>query len=692
MSQLQNLFQETLEKTFGLSQFREGQMEAIATLMTKGRALCILPTGYGKSLLYQLPASLLDGITLVISPLLALMRDQIDHLNQRFKIPAMAINSDQSEEENARARQQAFEGKIKILFIAPEQLDHIDRFQFLINLNVKLVVVDEAHCISTWGHDFRPSYRQILQFLHALYEKNREVKILGLTATANKRVEADIQKQLFFSGEEGVVLRQAMDRPNIKLSVLHLKGVAAKLAACELLLKRLEGCGLIYCATRENTELVADYLLECGWNIASYHAGYESDEKMRLQKEFVQDRYKALVATNVLGMGIDKGNLRFIIHFDFPGSITAYYQEVGRCGRDGKPAEGVMLYDPSDCVIHDYFIQSACPSKEDFQQTLEAVSAAKEPPGLTAIKTLTGLHPTRVTTVIAELVEQGYLEKYSLSGKQVYRILSKQEEIDLSRYATQRKVKMDELKQISRYAESLQECRMVILRRALGDDQTTACGHCDCCKNQIESNPVVEEKITFIRSWIDKRPINIAPVVKEKISEGLSILDSKMRSPLFIRFMKQRANCPEGTFGMDDELIELMKHYLNNLAKNEQIKGILLIPSRTWQARDSVAKLLGSFITAEVFDRLLEWKELPPKRQGELLNNDQRRENVHGRMSVNPIKLPASGTLILLDDYIGSGSTIKEAARALRAGGIDNKLIPITIAALKWHLGKPGFV
>lgn len=691
MQQLQHLLQTTLQQTFRLSQFRDGQMEAITTLMTQGRVLCILPTGYGKSLLYQLPAYLLDGITIVISPLLALMRDQIDHLNRRFNIPAMAINSDQSDEENAHSRQVAYEGKIKILFIAPEQLDHVDRFQFLLNLNVKLVVVDEAHCISTWGHDFRPSYRQILHFLHAIYAKNQEVKILGLTATANRHVEADIHKQLFFSGQKGVVLRQAMDRPNIQLSVLHTKGIVAKLAACEKLLHRLEGCGLIYCATRENTELVAEYLKEQGWNIASYHAGYETEEKKKLQQEFVQDKYKALTATNALGMGIDKGNLRFIIHFDFPGSITAYYQEVGRCGRDGQPAEGIMLYDSADCVIHHYFIQSALPSVEDFQQILDAVAQAKAPPGLVAIKTLTGLHPTRVTTVIAELVEQGFLEKYSASGKQVYRRLPKQDAPDLSRYKTQQTVKMQELKQIARYGEQTEQCRMGILRKALGDDLTQECHRCDCCLKKHNFDPIPHTQNALITSWLDKRPIPIAPITKEKVSDGLSVLDSKMRSPLFMRFMKQRSCCPEGTLGMDEELIELIKHHLSTLLKKEILVGIVLVPSRTWQARDKVAGLLGEFLHVPVLDRLLEWTEHPPKRQGELLNNDQRRDNVQGLMHANAYS-KKQGTLILLDDYFGSGSTIKEAARALRSRGIDNKLIPFTIAVLKWHLGKPGFV
>ncbi|MEI8366548.1 MAG: RecQ family ATP-dependent DNA helicase [Parachlamydiaceae bacterium] len=707
MESLQNALHTTLQKTFGLPHFRKGQLEAITTLMTEGRALCILPTGYGKSLLYQLPACLLGGITLVISPLLALMRDQIDHLNRRFNIAAMAINSDQTDEENSRARQAAYEGRIKILFIAPEQLDHIDRFQFLLNLNVQLVVVDEAHCISTWGHDFRPSYRQILNFLHAIHAKNNQIRILGLTATANKRVEADIHKQLFFAGQKGIVLRQAMDRPNIQLSVVHTRGIVAKLAACEKVLRHLNGCGLIYCATRENTEIVADYLREQGLNVASYHAGYEFEEKKRLQQEFIQDKYKALVATNALGMGIDKGNLSFIIHFDFPGSITAYYQEVGRCGRDGQPANGVMLYDPADCVIHNYFIHSAIPSIDDFHQILNAVTNAATPPGLLTLKTLTGLHPTRVTIVIAELVEQGFLEKYSNNGKQVYRILPKWGTPDLSRYKTQQTVKTQELRQITNYGEQSNQCRMTILRHALGDDHNQECRTCDCCIKKSPASPLPHgasslqfatefaepsaPQAASISAWINKRPVPITPTVKEKISEGLSVLDSKIRSPLFIRFMKERACCEEGSLGMDHELIELIKHHLTRLASKDRIKGIILLPSRTWLARNRFAQLISSFIHAPVLEGLLEWNEIPPKRQGELLNNDQRRDNVYSRMRANIFQLPPAGTLLLLDDYIGSGNTIKEAARALRSRNIDNKLVPFTVAAVKWHLGKPGF-
>lgn len=682
---------DSLRHHFGLQEFRSGQEEAIQTLLTKKRLLCILPTGYGKSLLYQLPACLLPGMTVVISPLLALMRDQISHLSQRFNIPAAAINSDQSEEENSAARQGALNGSIKILFIAPEQLDHIDRFQFLLNLNVKLIVVDEAHCISTWGHDFRPSYRQILQFIHALHSKDPSIHILGLTATANKRVEEDIRKQLTITGGQEVeVVRHSMSRPNLQLSTIPVQGIASKLAACEQLLHQLNGCGLIYCATRENTELVADYLKHSGLNVTAYHAGFGTDEKRRLQTEFIADTYKALVATNALGMGIDKGNLRFIIHFDIPGSITAYYQEVGRCGRDGQEAKGLLIYDKADKRIQDHFIYSAVPTLEDFQKVIDVIDTTLPPPGLIAIKTLTGLHPTRVTIIIAELLEQGFIAKYSVDSKQVYRSLQKVGVPNLSRYRDQKEVKTRELEQMLHYGEQGQQCRMGTLQAALGDAHIENCRGCDICRKESPFS-FSTQKIPQITAWIDARPLPIAANVREKLSEGLSVLDSKMRSPLFINFMKNRALEPLTDCGVEETLFQLLKCHLEKLSQKHKLAGLIPLPSRTWQGRIRISQALATHLGIPLLD-ILDWMELPPQRQGELLNNDQRHQNVHLRMTVKGIDRLPQGNIILFDDYTGSGNTLKEAARTLKSKrNGSQELIPFTIASLKWHLGKPGF-
>jgi len=676
-----------LKTTFGFQEFRPGQREAILTLLNHGRLLCIQPTGHGKSLLYQLPTLLLGGITLVISPLLALMRDQVKHLNERFQIPAAAINTDQTEEQNAQAKQAALAGKIKVLFIAPEQLDHIDRFAYFLNLDIRLLVVDEAHCISTWGHDFRPSYRQIVLLLSALISRKPEMKILALTATADLRVESDIQHQLTLTHRSVIVMRETMNRPNIRLSVIPLQGMPAKLARCADLLLSLEGCGLIYCATRENVELVAEFLQRENFVVSPYHAGLDQEDKKRLQEEFLGDRYKALVATNALGMGIDKSNLRFIIHFDIPGSITAYYQEVGRCGRDGKAAQGFLLFDPADRRVQEYFIESALPSSENFNQILEAISTAKEPPNLTAIKRITGLHPTRVNIILAELIEQKFLIKTSQNGVQIYTSLNKNEKPDLSRYENQQKVKKEELQKMLRYGRQSDGCRMALLRTALGDKSMAICGHCDICEPRADK-PNDPSKIA---EWLKNRSFPISPIMTYKVSAGLSILDSKTRSPLFIRFMKER-NLVSSYQEMDPELIQLLLKHFTEIARTKNLGGIIPIPSRTWKAQGSLLQLLSHHFNLPIFHEWLEWKEMPPQRQGELLNNDQRHYNVHQRMKINAPASISSAPLVVFDDYIGSGNTLKEAARALRGKKtVTNELIPFTIASVKWHLGKQGF-
>lgn len=688
MNTLDHQLLTTLQQTFKFNNFRPGQREAITALLTNGRVLCIQPTGHGKSLLYQLPSCILGGITIVLSPLLALMRDQIDQLRNRFGICAASINSDQSDEENDAAHSAAKNGLIQVLFVAPEQLDHVDKFNFLLNLDVTLLVVDEAHCISTWGHDFRPSYRQIIHLVQAVHQKNPHIKILGLTATADDRVEQDISKQLTLSGKGVVTLRETMNRPNIQLSSITTNGIATKLAACEELLQKLDGCGLIYCATRENTELVADYLKSQNLSVTAYHAGFDSDCKRRLQTEFIQDKHKALVATNALGMGIDKGNLRYIIHFDVPGSITAYYQEVGRCGRDGGQAQGILLYDRADKRIQDYFIISAQPKVEDFEAVLKAVKTAEKPPGLTTIKRVTGLHPTRVTIVVAELLEQGFLKKFSQSGLQVYDTLPYHHKPNLSRYHNQYQVKSKELHKMLAYGELDGQCRMELLRSALGDKEVESCGQCDLCRNAPTKMTYGIDKIAFINDWLTRRPLPIAPIHATKTLQGMSVLDGKLRSPLFIKLMQERTEAPE----IDETLLTIVKMHLKGISEKQKIASIVCIPSRTWKARVHVAAILGEFLNVPVYTELLVWDKTPEQRQGELLNNDQRHYNVHQKMITTDAARNVPGGLILvLDDYIGSGNTFKEAARALRAGGFKNEILPFTLAVLKWHLGKPGF-
>jgi ATP-dependent DNA helicase RecQ len=631
-------------------------------------------------------------MTLVISPLLALMRDQLLHLNRRFHIPATSINSDQTNEENAQAINAAKKGIIRILFISPEQLDDIDRFHFLSSLNISLLVIDEAHCISTWGHDFRPSYRQIIQFISFIEKNNAYIKILALTATADGKTERDIKQQLSSSLQKMCVHRAGMDRPNIQLCTIPASGIAHKLSLIGELLPQLQGCGLIYCATRENTELVTNWLLSRRINAAAYHAGLEAEVKRRIQDGLLKNKYSVIAATNALGMGIDKTNLRYIIHYDMPGSITSYYQEVGRCGRDGLPAHGILLFDPEDRKIQQYFIDAAQPTANDFKLVLNMIKNAHEAPNLMTIKLLSGLHPTLVTVIIAELIEQNYLVKSKENGKQVYYITGKNERPDLSRYLNQFQVKTNELNLMLNYGEGKVDCLMKNLRYHLGDLNAEVCTKCSIChRNDFQ---LINDKslISSISQWLTTRVVNIEPFKTHSISQGIAILNGSLRSSIFIQFMKERIKPIENLY-ISEELFALIKTQLNILKKQHQLSCIIPIPSRTWLARNKLARILSEHLKIPVFLETLKWREYPVSRQGELLNNDQRRFNVNQKMTTSLITAIPQGTIILMDDYIGSGATIQEAARVLRKEAqFKNTIIPFTIAAIKWRLGKRGML
>ena len=672
---------------FGFSGFRPGQRESVETLLAGGSLLCIQPTGYGKSLLYQLPAALLGGITLVVSPLLALMRDQLGHLNDRFGLPAGSINSDQSDEENAVARAAAAAGELRLLFVSPEHLDHVERFAALAALPVRLVVVDEAHCISTWGHDFRPAYRQIVHLLRALQERHPQLRVLGLTATADERVEADIRDQLQGPGGPPLqVHRSGMDRPNIALAVVGLSGMARKLAYLAQLVPRLPAPGLLYCATREHTELVAEYLRSCGLAAAAYHAGLEPEHKRELQADFLAGRHPAIAATNALGMGIDKSDLRYVVHVDVPGSVTAYYQEVGRAGRDGEPARGILLFDPDDSKIQEHFIDSAQPHAQDFVDMLAAIRDAGEPLGLTALKVRTGLHPTRVTVVVAELVEQGHLRKRSSGGKQVYELSGKAEPPDLARYRNQQEVRTRELGAMLAYGRLETDCLMATLRRALGDREAAACGRCSLCKQQ-RSSVDIAAAVEHAQAWLAARPSPIAASARPEMAGGLALLDAELGGELYRGLFASR----ETDAPLAPALAELLRRQVLALGQRFAFCGVTAAPSRDWRQRGEALVIAAEALGVPALPELLVWAEEPAARQDELRNNDQRRDNVDGKMGLGASERPR-GDILLLDDFIGSGATLREAGRVLRKAKHTGAIVPLTLARVRWKLGAPGRV
>lgn len=339
---------EILKKYFGYTSFREGQFEIISNILRRRDIFCIMPTGGGKSLCYQIPTMIQDGLTIVISPLISLMKDQVDNVND-IGIEAEYINSTQSMEEIKNILRRCYSGKVKLLYIAPERLENEFFNRMLRKLNISQIAIDEAHCVSMWGHDFRKSYRSIAPFINSL---NKRPIVTAFTATATEEVRKDVIKLLQL--ENYYMHLGSFDRENLAISIYKEEDKAEFVK--DFIKEREEQSGIIYCATRKEVDALYYYLKERNINVAKYHGGLKDQEKEYYQEEFLKDNIPIMIATNAFGMGIDKSNVRYIIHFTLCKNIENYYQEIGRGGRDGEKTECILLYNRADIRTLEYLI------------------------------------------------------------------------------------------------------------------------------------------------------------------------------------------------------------------------------------------------------------------------------------------------------------------------------------------------
>ncbi|MGB2729126.1 MAG: RecQ family ATP-dependent DNA helicase [Halobacteriota archaeon] len=333
--------EDILRTRFRLNPFYDEQWETIESLLERQRILLIHRTGFGKSLCYQFPAILFDGITIVFSPLIALMRDQIQQLKS-LGISAECINSEQTKEENRAILKRARQNDVKILYIAPERQENPEWLEAAEEMNLSMVVIDEAHCISVWGHDFRPAFRRIIDLVESLPQ---ELPVLATTATATEKVAQDIIQQM---GSNVKHIRGNLMRENLVLNVVSVSSDDDKLAFLAHSLPELEGTGIIYSGTRADTEEYSNFLNRQGIEAVNYNAGFDAERRREVEEGLLNNRWKCVVATNALGMGIDKPDIRFIIHTQIPASPIHYYQEIGRAGRDEREAKIILLYNSKD--------------------------------------------------------------------------------------------------------------------------------------------------------------------------------------------------------------------------------------------------------------------------------------------------------------------------------------------------------
>lgn len=340
-----------LKDYFGHDSFRDGQEQIVDALLDGRDALCIMPTGAGKSMCYQIPALLFDGVTIVVSPLISLMKDQVGSLVQSG-VPAAYINSSLSYPQFLRVLSNTEHGKYKIIYVAPERLLTDGFLDTCKKIKISMVAVDEAHCVSQWGQDFRPSYLKIVSFIKSL--ENRPI-VGAFTATATNDVKEDIKKILRL--ENPFEITTGFDRPNLFFGVIKSSSKDEKLI--DLIRERGDRSGIVYCATRKNVESVCELLCDNGFSATRYHAGLDEYERRKNQEDFVFDRKNIMVATNAFGMGIDKSNVTYVIHYNMPKNIESYYQEAGRAGRDGGEADCILLYSPKDVRLNRFMIENS---------------------------------------------------------------------------------------------------------------------------------------------------------------------------------------------------------------------------------------------------------------------------------------------------------------------------------------------
>lgn len=409
--------QEILQKYYGYQSFRKGQKEVIHSILDGKNAVVVMPTGGGKSLCYQIPALCLPGVTIVISPLIALMKDQVDRLIS-LNVPATFINSSLSPVEIESRMLGLAMGQYKIVYVAPERFNDPDMVTRFKGLNVSLIAIDEAHCVSEWGHDFRPSYLRIKNVI----KQFGHPRVVALTATATPEVRDDIIKQLGLLDYELYIT--GFDRPNLDFQV-ELGSKQEKLYTLLEFVKNAPSPGIIYAGTRNTADEISEILNVHDISAVNYHAGLDAFERDKIQDEFMNGRYSVIVATNAFGMGIDKADIRFVIHYDIPGTIEAYYQEAGRAGRDGHPATCLLLYNPSDRYLREFFLKGDNPSRENIEEIYKTICEFPEEPVLMTYseiqQSLSDKVPDMAIGTALKLLERaGYIEMRGERQKEAF--------------------------------------------------------------------------------------------------------------------------------------------------------------------------------------------------------------------------------------------------------------------------------
>jgi ATP-dependent DNA helicase RecQ len=669
------------------AEFRKGQWEAINNLVAgHHRVLLVQKTGWGKSIVYFIATKLMRdqgaGPTLLISPLLSLMRDQIK-MAEYIGIRALTINST-NPKEWPEITTKLQENQCDIVLISPERLNN---HHFVKNLlpkisgRIGLFVIDEAHCISDWGHDFRPDYRRIVRILHQL---PTVVPVLGTTATANDRVIDDVMDQL---GENLILLRGSLKRETIRLQNITLSSRAERFAwIAQNLPKFKDNRGIIYCQTVHDTERLADWLTLKGFNARAYHGGMDSDNREKLENDFKNNEVDILVATIALGMGFDKPDVYFVIHFQCPGSVVHYYQQVGRAGRKLEKSYGILLGGAEDEAIQEYFINSAFPSKAIMQDILDCLEKTE---GLSFYEILSHVNVSNsVLEKALKLLEIDRAIGMDYKSRRIYFRTSIKWAPDFDRIDKITNLRRAEVSEMQNYLK-YDGCLMEFLQRTLNDPSPAECGVCANCQNSGLSSEVDVVLLKEAQGYLQTEKIEIHP--RKRFPTGLfqSQTNQGIPSELQNKIGRSLSFYGDGMWGklvregkyilgfFDDALVDASAHLIKDLwDPNPTPKWVVSIPSNRHPTLVSeFAQNLAKTLSLPYHEVLL--RTANPPEQKDMENSLHQSRNVLNSITIKGKILPEP--VLLVDDIVDSGWTLTMAGYLLQENG-SGPVFPFTIA------------